>query len=66
MAVPADGDDVVNWDYRKQLFWRGATRYSALFAGLLLFAGVITGTGTVLALGVCFAVLTLTFGRRIR
>lgn len=56
----------MNWDYRRQQFWRSATRYAGFGAAGCLLAGAATGAGTVVALGVCFAVLTITFGRRIR
>lgn len=52
------------WSRRRRIFWRNASQGSALAALMFGGIGLASGTGVLIALGVCFAVLTLTFGRR--
>jgi 4-amino-4-deoxy-L-arabinose transferase-like glycosyltransferase len=54
------------WRIRRRLFWRGASHGAALCAVMFGSFGIVSGTGALIVLGVCFAVLTLTFGRRAR
>lgn len=54
----------MSWGVKTRLLWRGASRYCGLGAAALLLAGASTGSGVTIALGVCFLVLTVTFGRR--
>lgn len=54
------------WRIRRRGFWGGAS----LFAGVAAFGFTVTGfssgNAAQIALAVCFAVLTLSFGRRAR
>lgn len=52
------------WGPRRRTFWRNASHGVAAAALVLLFFGFAKSDGTLIALGVCCVVLTLTFGRR--
>jgi hypothetical protein len=56
----------VNWDYRRRMFWRGASLFSGVCAFGFTVTGFGSGTPALIALAVCFTILTLSFGRRAR
>lgn len=54
------------WSRRRRIFWRNASQGAGLAAVMFGISGLASGTGVLIALGACCAVLTLTFGRRAR
>jgi hypothetical protein len=56
----------VNWDYRRRMFWRGASLFAGVCALGFTVTGFGSGTPALIALAVCFTILTLSFGRRAR
>jgi hypothetical protein len=54
------------WRNRRRAFWFGVAQFAALLALGFGAVGLADGAPVLIALAVCFTVLTFTFGRRSR